>query len=926
LLLLPSLESSLSPRWKPSPSLSSLSSSRSQRQSDGNHHFFSLNQPYYTRPEDFSIPSYSPPKAGESKERSFVPPSLLSQTSLGFFPPSSHISPPASKPRFQYPQSFPYPYETPSIHPTPPPSSTPPLSPPSSTPSSSTRVPSPSLSPTGPTGPEGSSRVPTDSSSSYSLSSSEGPSRGTTDSSSSYSHSSPEGSSKGRTDSSSSSYSPSRLRPGYANPSPPGGNAPFPSYPTLNPTTQNHNPYEGDGYTTNAYTVPSTNGYSTPVSSPPAYVPPNHKTGSEYESSPEGVSTVPHGVTTVPHGVSTVPRGVSTVPHEVSTVPHGVSSPPAYVPPNYKTGSEYESSPEVDYSNPSSNRILSIPSYSESSSHNSSPIPSSSSNSFSPSSPLQNGYESESDTTPFLPDSTQSDRSSSSSPSDAYDNSDSSIPSTSKSTHSPTSSNGSPSTPPNTSRIPNVHPTLASDSTHNYRNPSGDNSNPYGPPQSPTDIPHSNPTVSPSSHTGPLPSPSSGIYSVDFIPRTPKPSNISIYSPPRGGPKFMIHNETGSPAPPASNPYSFFSTVSPGEASTVSYDLPPPPPGSKEETPLRTNRIKGMAHILCMDSDTMRGVEVNALTVFPFEGTVSTLLNGKKECEKKFESNSGSTNVSVFFPYEECGLMKQNPDGSTEWDVQVLFTFPSSEESFLVQCQSQSIKYDKGSVPRRFEESLEEFQLIPIKIEQKAPLPTVLWSLTENNSTEVDIGTSQVMYFNLTPETEAYGFHVKNCFVIDEKSGDRHPVIDRKGCSSDMAAFTHPQYNTLDDTITSDWMAFKLPDHDSLHISCSYSICPDFPSSSGDNSSFCSTIPTPPLCPRTVATPFNSLSSYQALTKRDAAVEMTQRVEASLPILDSSPPSVQFTSFSLFSFILIPTLSSTSILIACALHFASRRF
>ncbi|GMT00519.1 hypothetical protein PENTCL1PPCAC_22693, partial [Pristionchus entomophagus] len=135
LLLLPSMESSLSPRWKPSPSLSSLSSSRSQRQSDGNRHFFSLKQPYYTRPEEFSIPSYSPPRGGESKERSSITSLLALQTSLGFFPPSSHISPPSSKPRFQYPQSFPFPYENASIHATPPPSS-------------STRVPSPSLSPT----------------------------------------------------------------------------------------------------------------------------------------------------------------------------------------------------------------------------------------------------------------------------------------------------------------------------------------------------------------------------------------------------------------------------------------------------------------------------------------------------------------------------------------------------------------------------------------------------------------------------------------------------------------------------------------------------------------------------------------------------------------------------------------------------------
>lgn len=49
----------------------------------------------------------------------------------------------------------------------------------------------------------------------------------------------------------------------------------------------------------------------------------------------------------------------------------------------------------------------------------------------------------------------------------------------------------------------------------------------------------------------------------------------------------------GSPSPPSSNPYSYFSTVSPGDESTVSYDQPPPPPDNNNETKVLVNRIKG---------------------------------------------------------------------------------------------------------------------------------------------------------------------------------------------------------------------------------------------------------------------------------------------------------------------------------------------
>ncbi|GMR53533.1 hypothetical protein PMAYCL1PPCAC_23728, partial [Pristionchus mayeri] len=901
-------------------SSSSHPSSRRLRQSDGKDHFFSLNQPYYTRPEDFSIPSYSPPKPNESKGRSFVPPSILHQGSLGFFPPTSLISPPSSKPRFQYPQSFPYPYETPSTLPVPPPISTFPsnsrkgeyaIHPTSSSPipvKPSTSSPSDlfpmSGGPTGP--PRYETAIPSD-----------------------LPHPTPSTSSTlspyftGNRPSSSPPFrTPKVGKPAYSSPN---SNKPYPSSPTSSnnpypsPPTDSKKPYPSSPTSSNN-PYPSSPTSSTSSNNP--YPSPPTDSKKPYPSSPTD-SNKPY-----PYSPTSSNNLYPSSPTD-SNNPYP-SSP---------------TSPNNPYPSPPTNSKNSYPS-SPTSSKNPYPSSPTSSNNTYPSSPTasNNPYPSPptASKNPYPSSPTSSNNTYPSSPT-ASNNPYPSSPTSSKNPYhsnkpypsSPTSSNNPYPSPPTESKKPypssptsskNPYPSSPTASNNPYPSSPTSSKNPY--PSSPTDSnnpypsslsPVVSPTVPSSTTSGPFPPPSGGIYSVDCIDCIVKPSNISIYSPPQG-PTFIIHNERGGPSPPSSNPYSFFSTVIPRVDSTASYDEPPPPPGSNNETKVINNRIKGMAHILCME----KGVEVNAIVVRPFEGTVSTLVDGKKKCIESFEGQS--TNVSIFFSYEECGFrMKTIDETKGEWETVVLFSFPSSQESFLVQCLSQSVKFDSASIPKRFEESLEEFQLIPTKIEQKAPLPSVLWSLTEENRPEVEIGTLQVMLFNLTPPTDAYGFHVRNCVVIDEKSGDRHSVIDRKGCSSDMAAFTHPQYNTLDDTIRSEWMAFKLPDHDSLHISCSYFICPYFPSSSGDNSSFCSTLPTPPHCPRMLSTPSNSLSAYQTLSKREAEGGVTQRVEASLPLLPPSNHS-QLTCFSPLSFILIPTLSSTSILVASTLHFMSRRF
>lgn len=467
------------------------------------------------------------------------------QGSLGFFPPSSHISPPSSKPRFQYPQSFPYPYETPSLHPTPPPSTS--YSIPSSTPSQ-TNIPSspsnpPFISAIGPIPPTGYETGTNDdwNRSNHSKTLYPSPPSQSTISISPYF------SGKISSTSTSSPYTPEIRRPSYSNPS---TNSEYSlstaKYPTLNP---NYQPFQENVQST------QTNGYNTPVSttdssSVSSGSPSNFPSTTQFPQKPKSIEEYSTWNPYEIPRVSNIYSSVSPTVHyegdiSLSGVTKGVSSPPAIIPPLEGGTNDRENEPYLNHYSIPSSYSTNGPISSQSPSPYGQSISTSVPNGISTSS--LNGYESDTTTSSYHPELNTSSTLPYNRPSPYPSSTSSSNP-----YFSPSDSYTRPSelnTPSRytTSKINDYELTYSYSPTSSYpSSPYPSSHSDYNNPSSPTVSPSPPYHIPSSTISGPLPPPpNGGIYSVDCIDCTPKPSNISIYSPPKGGPKFIIHNETG---------------------------------------------------------------------------------------------------------------------------------------------------------------------------------------------------------------------------------------------------------------------------------------------------------------------------------------------------------------------------------------------
>ena len=160
-------------------------------------------------------------------------------------------------------------------------------------------------------------------------------------------------------------------------------------------------------------------------------------------------------------------------------------------------------------------------------------------------------------------------------------------------------------------------------------------------------------------------------------------------------------------------------------------------------------------------------------------------------------------NINISFSYADCGIKNAGDTESaqTQFHLQIIVMFEqpdgtSSIQSFMAQCIQQKINYKKQAIPKRIEEALEELKLVPAKLEQKAPIPVVEMRIVKEvehhaqgdgvDIEKVDVGQPLRIEWNLKPESDAYGFHVRECYVTDAVDGARHQVIDERGCSTDI--------------------------------------------------------------------------------------------------------------------------------------------
>ncbi|MFH4973545.1 hypothetical protein AB6A40_000254 [Gnathostoma spinigerum] len=280
------------------------------------------------------------------------------------------------------------------------------------------------------------------------------------------------------------------------------------------------------------------------------------------------------------------------------------------------------------------------------------------------------------------------------------------------------------------------------------------------------------------------------------------------------------------------------------------------------------NRVRGKAHVIC-ESD---GVRFEVTTLLPFTGQVFAYdKKGVPGCVNMF---TDAEFINVTLPYTDCGIRNADGSGSeAQYHVEVVVVFEQKDatttmQSFTAQCIHQKIRYEHQDIPRRIEEALEELQLVPTKLEQRANLPEgrmrILTesdhsnNVDENDADTVEVGQPMRVEWSLVPESDAYGFHVRNCSIEDRISGERYLVIDERGCSTDINIFGHPHYDTYHDVARVHWHAFKVPDSSQLHIQCWFEICSDI-SDSATGMTSCNSIPSPPFCPDLITSPTNSI-------------------------------------------------------------------
>ncbi|CAJ0592697.1 unnamed protein product [Cylicocyclus nassatus] len=360
-------------------------------------------------------------------------------------------------------------------------------------------------------------------------------------------------------------------------------------------------------------------------------------------------------------------------------------------------------------------------------------------------------------------------------------------------------------------------------------------------------------------------------------------------------PPYPAKTETRPPAAPTTRP-------------TPAPTYPTPPAEGVTSTPAQVttpgkvlNRVRGKVQVICKED----GIEFGVTTLFPFTGEI--FASDRKRIPSCFHSIVNAVSPRVFLPFTECGVRNagEQNDNRAQYHMQVVVVIQQQDgtstlQSFMAQCVHQKIKYNKQTLPRRIEEALEELHLVATKLEQKAPLPQVEMKIVVDEHhnigpevSEVDIGMPLAVQWKLLPESNAYGFHVKNCIVKDDISGIEHKMIDELGCSTDLSIFAHPHYDTYHDTASSHMWAFKVPDHSRLRIRCDVAICSDIASST-TNISSCAAIPSPPFCPDLITSPTNSIlyDAEGAFSKRrrQTASEMTQSVRAALCTGDKCDP------------------------------------
>ncbi|KAK5965260.1 ZP domain-containing protein [Trichostrongylus colubriformis] len=261
--------------------------------------------------------------------------------------------------------------------------------------------------------------------------------------------------------------------------------------------------------------------------------------------------------------------------------------------------------------------------------------------------------------------------------------------------------------------------------------------------------------------------------------------------------------------------------------------------------------VHGLVHLQC----SPLGFKISLNVPAGYEGVA--VVKGQEdneECRKDIRALESSTNLTVgfFVASKSCGVTRvhsvEPPGNNYTLILHLKHRVPlvtGGDRAYLLQCYigkpshdldlSADLAVTKGEL------------MIAETISLLSVPPTCSYSIRKDspNGTIVKnafIGQTVYHRWECDGGEEAnnvYGIHIHSCFASDDVD-KRFPIVDGRGCSSDLTLLSDPRYSEDSLTAYAESKAFAFTEADQLKFVCKLSLC----TRDGDG---CEGV-TPPAC------------------------------------------------------------------------------
>ncbi|CAJ0599339.1 unnamed protein product [Cylicocyclus nassatus] len=294
-------------------------------------------------------------------------------------------------------------------------------------------------------------------------------------------------------------------------------------------------------------------------------------------------------------------------------------------------------------------------------------------------------------------------------------------------------------------------------------------------------------------------------------------------------------------------------TVDEGLQTGTGHHLPPSSPivPTVSTLPWRGNEPEGFVHLEC----SHLGFKIKFNLPGDFSGVAQVKgQEDREECRKEIRPTEGSSNSSteLFVATKTCGVTRVKsiePPGQN-YSLILLLAHHGSlvterDRAYLLQCF-----IGKPTVDAELSADLTVMKgelMIAETITLTSVPPTCSYSIRKDSPDGPTVKTAivgETVYHRWDCDggeeaNHVYGIQIHSCYASDDIDM-KFPIVDKKGCSSDLALLSDPKY--MDDRLSAyaESKAFAFQKAESLKFVCKLSLC----TRDGDG---CEGV-TPPTC------------------------------------------------------------------------------